>query len=216
MGRMEQNYTYFMFYEHLCRICYKFNKEEKHDCYAKVNVDSINNHYQAQLKNNDNATKWRCPHTHENKIEAIECARGHLHMHRSGECNCAYFKQPLPEWLKNQKTTQLYVLHHPVLKAWKIGVTGSGKTERLQQHYDEGWVLKVLWVKMAGVQAYTIEQKVLEHWRKIGILPFLTKQQMPQGGWTETASELQYTLAHMIKLVNHIVKEAGPPKVLKL
>jgi hypothetical protein len=210
---MANNYVYNMFYEHLCRVCYRANKNEPHDCYSKVKIKHDEGHYSGTLCNPAGATKWVCTHSHTSSEDALTCAKKHLQHHREGTCVCSYYAKPIPEWLKNQKTTQLYILSHPTLKAWKVGVTGSGKTDRLQQHYSEGWSVKALWAGMAGVQAYTIEQKILQHWRTKNILPFLTKQQMPQSGWTETASILEYDNNRMNKLVEHIIKEAGEPKL---
>ena len=209
----DQNYTYNMFYTHLCRICYIEPKNTPHDCYIKTDITHVNNTYTGVLKNKNNTVKWKCEHHHPSAEQAITCANNHKQKHREGNCQCSYYAKPLPHWLKNQKTTQLYILHHPQLQAWKIGVTGKNSNERLTQHYEHGWRLKTLWKHLPGIQAYTIEQKVLEHWRKNNILPFLTKQQTPQGGWTETASVLQYSEKRMETLIQHISKETKPPDV---
>jgi hypothetical protein len=78
------------------------------------------------------------------------------------------------------------------LGAHKLGISGETKN-RLQQHRREGWeTFKTLKIE-SGENAYKIEQEILEWMGEVfGWTPYLTKSEMPQGGYTETvdASEI--------------------------
>jgi hypothetical protein len=61
-----------------------------------------------------------------------------------------------------------------------------------------------------GDIAYGVEQQVL-HWfiNDIGLFPFLSKQEMPQGGWTETVDAAEITLPAIWTKVEEIVNSAA-------
>jgi hypothetical protein len=86
----------------------------------------------------------------------------------------------------------IYLITNSELSAHKIGISGETKN-RLQQHRRENWeTFKTLKLD-SGEKAYKIEQEVLEWLKEVfGWSPYLTKNEMPQGGWTETvdASEI--------------------------
>jgi len=82
----------------------------------------------------------------------------------------------------------VYLITHDVLGAHKIGVAGAAShNKRLKNHTKHGWkVFKYLELK-TGSEAFEIESKVL-HWlrQEKNLLPYLSSEQMPQAGWTET------------------------------
>ena len=88
----------------------------------------------------------------------------------------------------------IYLISHSKLGAHKIGVAGSAKhNERLAKHARQGWtVYKNKEFKM-GIDAFNLEGKIL-HWLryKKNLPPYLSIEQMPQAGWSETvdASEI--------------------------
>ena len=86
----------------------------------------------------------------------------------------------------------IYLISNVSLDAHKLGISGATKN-RLKQHHREGWkTYKTLSLK-SGEIAYEIEQDVFEWLREVfGWAPYLSKDEMPQGGHTETvdASEI--------------------------
>jgi recombinational DNA repair protein (RecF pathway) len=86
----------------------------------------------------------------------------------------------------------IYLITNVALGAHKLGISGETKN-RLQQHRREGWeTFKTLKIE-SGENAYKIEQEILEWMGEVfGWTPYLTKSEMPQGGYTETvdASEI--------------------------
>ena len=80
----------------------------------------------------------------------------------------------------------IYLITNSALSAHKIGISGETKN-RLQQHRRENWeTFKTLKID-SGEEAHNIEQEVLEWLREVfGWTPYLTKNEMPQGGYTET------------------------------
>jgi hypothetical protein len=86
----------------------------------------------------------------------------------------------------------IYLITNSALSAHKVGISGENK-KRLQQHRRENWeTFKTLKLD-TGEKAYKIEQEVLEWLKEVfGWTPYLTKSDMPQGGFTETidASEI--------------------------
>ena len=90
------------------------------------------------------------------------------------------------------KPALIYLITHPTLGAHKVGISGATKS-RLKQHQREGWETYKQLTLDTGQQAYVIEQGVFEWLEEtFGLTPFLSKQSMPQGGFTETvdASEI--------------------------
>jgi predicted HTH transcriptional regulator len=86
----------------------------------------------------------------------------------------------------------IYLITNVSLGAHKLGISGETKN-RLQQHRRENWETYKTLKLDSGEKAYEIEQEALE-WLKqmFGWTPYLTKSEMPQGGYTETidASEI--------------------------
>lgn len=86
----------------------------------------------------------------------------------------------------------IYLITSTELVAHKIGISGE-KKKRVQQHHREGWeTFKTLRFETGG-KAYEVEQGILS-WlsETFGWTPYLSREDMPQGGYTETvdASEI--------------------------
>ena len=99
-----------------------------------------------------------------------------------------------PHGLDLNQPAFVYLITNEELNAHKIGVSGLDiQTDRLKAHTKYGWKLyKRLNVK-TGETAYLIEQDVLIWIRKeVGLSIYVLREQMPQGGFTETfdASEI--------------------------
>jgi hypothetical protein len=80
----------------------------------------------------------------------------------------------------------LYLLHHPVLGAVKVGITGG--SERIRRFGQRGWTLQHNLTFPTGAAAWTLERAVLTRVRSsLGLSHYLTPQQMQgTGGFTET------------------------------
>jgi recombinational DNA repair protein (RecF pathway) len=103
----------------------------------------------------------------------------------------------------------IYLMTNSILFAHKIGISGQ-KKNRVQQHRREGWeTFKTLDFE-TGERAYDIEQEVLS-WlsESFGWTPYLTKSDMPQGGYTETIDASEIDLATIWAKVEELSKVKG-------
>jgi hypothetical protein len=100
----------------------------------------------------------------------------------------------------------LYLLTNTELGAHKIGVSGATKN-RLKQHRREGWETHRTLPLNTGEEAYEIEQEIFEWLREtFGLTTFLSKQQMPQGGYTETVDASEIDLVTIWAKVEELSK----------
>jgi hypothetical protein len=88
----------------------------------------------------------------------------------------------------------IYLISNSKLGAHKIGVAGAAKhNERLTKHARQGWTVYKHKEFKKGIDAFNLEGKIL-HWLryKKNLPPYLSIEQMPQAGWSETvdASEI--------------------------
>lgn len=116
--------------------------------------------------------------------------------------SCGREVQPTLDKIKNSKRTPcrycaeygfdlsrpgyLYLLMHEGYRATKIGIYNEGNG-RLGEHRRRCWQL-VRQELMSGVQAVKAEALVLGRWLDLDLPEALSKEHMPQGGWTETVS----------------------------
>jgi hypothetical protein len=86
------------------------------------------------------------------------------------------------------------LITHSLLGAHKIGITSKErKSDRLKVHQLAGWEIYKTIEFTKGSDALELERKILEWFIKEKNLgPYLSRQDMSQGGWTETvdASEI--------------------------
>lgn len=155
--------------------------------------------------------EWRCMHT--------VCGRevwprwSHL---RAGENCCRYcriggFDAGAPAYL--------YLISSETLEAVKVGIT-KATGSRFKQHRDAGWAIDH-YLECRGDMAMMLETLTLHRWRDtLGLPPFVSRDQMPQGGYSETVSlaavdillEWDWILAHLERLKAAEMPEIGPRK----
>jgi recombinational DNA repair protein (RecF pathway) len=82
----------------------------------------------------------------------------------------------------------LYLITHENHAAHKIGITNVGaKEKRLEKHLKNGWQTYRTRFYEDGNRAFEVEQEILAWWRnELGLGPYLSASDMPQGGFTET------------------------------
>jgi recombinational DNA repair protein (RecF pathway) len=131
-------------------------------------------------------TKW--------KSECMKCGRivypsHHMVSQRSGGCKyCA------TQGLDFTLPAFIYLITNEELGAHKIGISGMySKEDRLNDHARNGWKLYKRKTLQSADHVYEIEQETLR-WLRVdrSLPPYLSKDQVPQAGWTETvdASEI--------------------------
>jgi hypothetical protein len=101
----------------------------------------------------------------------------------------------------------LYLLYSPKHKAIKIGISDiSGK--RFASHRTKGWILIKYWHFFERYRAKEVETIVLKTLRdRYGY--YLTKEQMPHGGYTETFDASKVTRRMLIRMVNKAIKDSS-------
>ena len=105
--------------------------------------------------------------------------------------------------------TLLYILYSPVHKAVKIGISDvSGR--RFASHRTKGWILIKYWAFSERDKARAVESLVVQTLTsKYG--HFLDKDDMPQGGYTETFDASKITRRGLIRMVNKAIKDVNIP-----
>jgi hypothetical protein len=99
--------------------------------------------------------------------------------HQCGTCG------PTRSGFKSQNPAMVYLCVNARRGALKVGI-GSPTSVRLDRHRVRGWAT-VMTVTVTGAAALAIERRVLNWWRNdLGLPPYLSAREMPQGGWTET------------------------------
>jgi hypothetical protein len=96
----------------------------------------------------------------------------------------------------NRIMTLLYLLYSPRHKAIKIGISDvSGR--RFAKHRNKGWILIKYWSFSERDRARAIETTILT----------ILRQNMPQGGYTETFDASKITRRGLIRMVNKAAKD---------
>ena len=98
----------------------------------------------------------------------------------------------------------LYIIYHPEYHAIKIGI-GDITGKRFRQHKTKGWELVCYWYFQNRAGARRVESLVLQTLRK-KYKPYLNKEDMPQGGYTETFDASKITRKGLIRMVNRAIK----------
>ena len=95
------------------------------------------------------------------------------------------------------------MLRHPEWFSLKIGITALSSTkDRLAVHERSGWELVRTWEFDTAFEAEDIEQRVVRWWRDVlGAPPSVLRDQMPQGGWTETVSLLYVEVDEVVDII---------------
>jgi len=91
------------------------------------------------------------------------------------------------------------------MNATKVGIANISKTklaDRFYHHQKQGWELIARWDFKLGKDAQEIEKEILRILRKeMKIPPYLAKEDMPFGGWTETLSADAISLTKLRKII---------------
>ena len=142
------------------------------------------------------------------KSECLKCNRivyptHHMVAQRSGGCKyCATrgMDFTLPAFI--------YLITNHELGAHKVGISGEYSNEdRLRDHAKNGWLLYKKKTFLTADQTYEIEQEVLRWLREDkGLPPYLSGEQMPQRGWTETVSATEIDLPSLWAKVEELSK----------
>lgn len=98
----------------------------------------------------------------------------------------------------------LYILYSPIHRAVKVGISDiSGK--RFAAHRTKGWMLVSYWHFFERDKARAVETLVVRTLReRYG--HFLDKEDMPQGGHTETFDASRISKKALIRMVNKAIK----------
>lgn len=105
----------------------------------------------------------------------------------------------------NIPMTLLYILYSSKHKAIKVGISDvSGK--RFASHRTKGWILIKYWWFSERDKARSVESLVVKTLTgKYG--HFLHKEDMPQGGYTETFDASKITRRGLVRMVNKAIKD---------
>lgn len=104
----------------------------------------------------------------------------------------------------------VYLITHAELGAAKVGIADTAGL-RLAQHRRKGWQILAVF-QVSAKSAPAIETDVLKWWRgALGLPSYLTRNQMPQGGWTETVAAGRVDLAATVTRICNLAVVAPPP-----
>ena len=97
---------------------------------------------------------------------------------------------------------------HQALAAHKVGIAnGKTRVNRIKEHQKYGWVLFKSIDFETGDDAFQIEQQLLAWLRQNkGLGVFLSKEQLPQGGYSETIEAAEIDLPTIWAKVEQLSK----------
>jgi predicted GIY-YIG superfamily endonuclease len=110
---------------------------------------------------------------------------------------------------KHMERTLLYLIYSPTLKAFKIGIANLSN-RRYSQHRVKGWMLIKYWYFQDRGLAKQIESEVLKVLRNKFPKSHLTKEDMPQHGYTEAFSSQKISSRKVINIINKTIKTFLP------
>jgi hypothetical protein len=105
--------------------------------------------------------------------------------------------------------TLLYLIYSPTLKAFKVGIANLSN-RRYSQHRVKGWILIKYWYFQNRVLAKDVESEVLKVLRNKFPKAHLTKEDMPQHGYTEAFSSEAISSRKVINIINKTIKTFLP------
>ena len=99
----------------------------------------------------------------------------------------------------------LYIIYHPEMKAIKVGISDiTGR--RFAAHRTKGWLLVAYWHFSERYKARTVESLVL-HTLRERYGHYLSKEDMPQNGYTETFNAKKISKKALIRMVNKAIRQ---------
>lgn len=99
----------------------------------------------------------------------------------------------------------LYLIYSPSLKAFKVGISNLSN-RRYSQHRVKGWIIVRYWYFENRDSARLIEQEVLKVFRNRFPETHLSKEDMPQHGYTEAFSSKSISSRKVINIINKTIK----------
>ena len=106
---------------------------------------------------------------------------------------------------KSGEDAVVYLMNHPGYGAVKIGITDAAAS-RVKKHQRHGWETLAA-VNVTGEVALAIEAEILDWWRAdLGLRSYLGRQEMPQGGWTETVDSMEIDVASTIRRITALAQ----------
>jgi len=114
-----------------------------------------------------------------------------------------------PAGFRADEPTRLYLMRHDSFQCLKIGITNrSAKNDRVATHTAEGWAIVATWDSDDGDTMLNAEAAVLHWWRAtLGAPAALQRVDMPQGGWTETASLVHVEQSETVAFIADLLSE---------
>jgi Fe-S cluster biogenesis protein NfuA len=163
----------------------------------------ISKGYRPQVPYLNSHTNWECIHLSCGNIVSPQFAQ--IQQGYGGCRHCA-------EWgFQYDKKSYLYLITHPQYNSHKIGIANNSfikKNDRLRRHQRHGWLQFKVWKFEEGRTVEQIEKEVLRILRKdLHIPQFLSREEMPYMGETETMSADSITLFELEKIINRVIKE---------
>lgn len=113
---------------------------------------------------------------------------------------------------------QVYLVSHSSIQALKVGITSHATvSSRIDQHRRAGWRVEATWNVTSLRVAKSVEFAVIQWWRnEMCAVNTLGAEQMPQGGWTETAFLSDVGVAETQSFVTRLLTEEGLERVFEL
>ena len=106
---------------------------------------------------------------------------------------------------KSGEDAVVYLMTNPGYGAVKIGITDADGS-RVRKHKQRGWQ-SLAAVNVPGEVALVIEAEILDWWRlDLGLLPYLGREEMPQGGWTETVDSMEIDVAATARRITALAR----------
>lgn len=180
-----------------CTKCSRREAAEKMRTPEAVAVEEMRRAgFEPQVPFETTTTAWKClctkcGHVSSPQLASIRGGRGCIFCSRQN-------RTPEPGQI-------VYLLYREDFLAYKIGV---GNETRLKRHKLQGWDVTKTWLAPSVQDAYRLERDVLSYVREILQLPiYLGREQMPQGGFTETFSADSITIPKLIDLVEQLRTE---------
>ena len=145
--------------------------------------------------------KWKC--------RCLKCGKTVFPRHHaimSGQGGCKYCA---PKGMDFKAPGYVYLVIHHEYDALKVGIGGVDK--RIKDHTSLGWKLVKRWNFTTGHKASLVEEKVLKHLRyDLKLQYFLSKEDMPQAGHTETFSLDQVSIVYVRDQIDKFSKSKTP------
>ncbi len=112
----------------------------------------------------------------------------------------------------------LYLISNKELHSLKIGISKTNsETDRIQNHQEYGWQLEKCWNFDDHINAQQVEGATIAWWRNhLKVEPSVAKHEMPQGGYTETASLNSVSLGQVYEYVHDLCLKANGKEAISV